>query len=111
MSWNMIDSIRITHKNGHVALVEVPYRSSWWKAKALAMQMLRGKLWAAPGGPADIPAADVQLVDLSAHGQEFWNRGGYDVAAEQMAADLGERLGAKIRHTQQIAFDAPTQFA
>jgi hypothetical protein len=97
MNLRATDHIRITHPSGHMALVEVPYRKSWFKAKALAFQMLRSKLWAAPDGPSGIPMGDVQVRDLSAHGQAYWSSGAACGETEKrMAAELGERLEAAM---------------
>ena len=98
MNWATPDCIRITHASGHTAFVEVrrSYRG-WMKAKTFAYQMLRSKLWAAPGGPRDIPTGEVQSCDLSGHGQAFWSTGAScDEVDARLAEELGERIEAAM---------------
>jgi hypothetical protein len=116
MNWATPDSIRITHPTGYRALVEVrrSYRG-WMKAKALAYQMLRSKLWAAPGGPRDVPTGEVQVCDLIDHGQAYWSDGAsIDAVDKRLAAELGERLEAEMSRRRadldrRIFLPAPTE--
>jgi hypothetical protein len=74
----------------------VVYRSQHL-ARVSLIQRLRGKLWAAPGGPFGIPSGEVQICDLSGHEQAYWSTGAAcDKTAERMAAELGDRLDAAM---------------
>lgn len=116
MNWAIPDHIRITHPSGHMALVEVrrSYRG-WMKAKTFAYQMLRSKLWAAPGGPKDTPMGEVQTCDLSGHEQAWWSTGAAcDEIDKRMAAELGVRLEAAMSRRRanpdrSIFLPAPTE--
>jgi hypothetical protein len=92
------DHIRITHPSRHTARVDVPCRRSWFKAKARALTMLRGKLWAAPGGPAQIPMHDVRTYDFGDRDQEYWSTPvGWRDFDDRMAAALERGLRAARR--------------
>jgi hypothetical protein len=96
MSWARPDEVRITHSSGHVTQVEARRRGHLRPARAMAMLMLKSKLYAAPTGPKEIPMGEVRVYDFSRYDQDYWNRGDADDVIAQAARQLEVELAAAI---------------
>ena len=92
------DYLLLTHKpTGHVVRIDAPYRASWFKAKARAIGVLKGKLWTSPDGPGGFPSGEVSCADLSHLGRQVWfSSEGAQTIDAVMAAALEKRLRQRV---------------